>query len=352
MSDRPSNSWLLYTLLTCSLALNVFMLGRQSSGAPNPAPAITEAPVAGAPVAGAPAAAAVPGAVAATQNVAPAQPAGGQPEATGASTSGEWNIVHARVEQSLARTFQINAGQDGDALSGVYTRLFVWDLDLRRDLQNGDAVAAAWRKGPDGLPEIAAASLQSVKLGRVSAYHWKSPEDRYPSYWHLDGTEAALRLKGGPLEQYDQITSLLKDRPTHKGMDFKTPVGTEVHSPRAGTVTRTNWNWSANGNCIEVRYDDGVLAKFLHLSENRVAEGQRVSPNQVIALSGNTGHTTAPHLHYQLNRDEKVIDPVDYHGTTRRSLNADEIAALKRDVAEFETMIGEPGAAVSAAAMR
>jgi murein DD-endopeptidase MepM/ murein hydrolase activator NlpD len=124
-------------------------------------------------------------------------------------------------------------------------------------------------------------------------------------------------------------------------MDFKTPVGTEVTAPRAGTVTRSNWNWKANGNCIEIRYEDGVLAKFLHLNENRVKRGDRVHAGQVIALTGNTGHSTAPHLHYQLDRGSKTLDPLDYHGTVRRSLDPEQTAALQRDVAGFEKLLDQ-----------
>jgi murein DD-endopeptidase MepM/ murein hydrolase activator NlpD len=330
-------TWILYSLLACSLALNlVLMLHRVTSGDSLSVPPLGDAQPASEAARPAPAAVTV-------------KDAGTQPEAAQAKTAdsgaGGWSVVHANVEQSLARTFQIQAGDDGDALSSVYTRLFVFDLDLRRDLKVGDSVAVVWRKGADGLPEIAAASLQSTKLGKtVTAYRWQAPGDPFPSYWHPDGSEAALRLKVGPLDQYEQITSLLKDRPTHKGMDFKTPLGTEVHAPKDGVVTRTNWNWGANGNCIEIRYEDGVLAKFLHLSENKVAEGQNVAAGQVIALTGNTGHTTAPHLHYQLDRADKTVDPIDYHGTVRRSLAADQVAALDREAASYQTMLGEGSA--------
>ncbi len=329
------NSLVLYVALAFSLVLNVvLLLSRGSSHDAELAPAADSA----AAVAPASAPAAAPdGARVDAARAAPGSATGG------ASATSGWTVVRGNVEESLARTFQRNAGDAGDALSSVYTRLFVWDLDLRRDLQSGDALAVVWRQGPDGLPEIAAASLQSRKLGRTdAAYHWQAPGDRFPSYWHLDGTEVPLRLRDGPIATYEQITSLLKDRPTHKGMDFKTPVGTEVTAPRTGTVTRANWNWGANGNCIEIRYDDGMLAKFLHLSENRVTVGQKVSVGQLIALTGNTGHSTAPHLHYQLDRDDKTIDPLDYHGTVRRSLEAGQVAALKRDVASFESMLAQP----------
>jgi murein DD-endopeptidase MepM/ murein hydrolase activator NlpD len=269
--------------------------------------------------------------------------------AAGEVAPGEgWKTLGGKVEHSLARTFQQLAAEDGDALSSVFARLFVWDVDMRRDLQSGDAIAVVWRMGSDGFPEVAAGSLSAGKLGRTLAvYRWQAPGDSYPSYWYLDGTEVPHRLKESPLAQYEQITSLLKDRPSHKGMDFKVPVGTEVMSPRAGVVTRANWNWAANGNGIEIRYDDGVLAKFLHLNENRVAVGERVSAGQVIALSGNTGRSTAPHLHYQLDRGDKALDPIDYHGSLRRQLDEAQIAALRRDVADIERTLGD--AAYSAA---
>lgn len=325
--NRSAVPTFVYGALVFSLALNVLLLLR---GGPSEAPVTApdaefleeDAMVDDGP----------PGEVAET-----AQPA---EEAAAGADDTQWSVLRGKVDHSLARTFQTEAGENGDALSGVFTRLFVWDLDMRRDLQAGDSVAVVWRLGVDGLPEIAAASLESQKLRRTSeAFAWKAPGDTYASFWSLDGKEVPLRLVDGPLEQYEQITSLLKDRPNHKGMDFKAPVGTEVRSPLPGTVTRVNWNWTANGNCIEVRYEDGVLAKFLHLSENKVTEGQKVGKGQVIALTGNTGHSTAPHLHYQIDKGARTLDPLEYHGSVRRSLTADQTAALKKDVSSFSAML-------------
>jgi murein DD-endopeptidase len=331
---------LLYLLLGCSLTLNVVLLFGDRSGE---APVAPELPVETASgQSGAPAIAQQPGAAADAPAVAPVHAAGE------VAPEGGWKALGGKVEHSLARTFQRLAPEEGDALASVFSRLFVWDVDMRRHLQSGDAVAVVWRMGSDGFPEVAAGSLRASKLGQtLAAYRWQAPGDPYPSYWYLDGTEVPHRLKESPLAQYEQITSLLKDRPSHRGMDFKVPVGTEVMSPRAGVVTRANWNWAANGNCIEIRYDDGVLAKFLHLNENRVDAGDRVSAGQVIALSGNTGRSTAPHLHYQLDQGEKALDPIDYHGSLRRHLDEAQIAALRRDVADIERSLGD--AAYSAA---
>lgn len=242
----------------------------------------------------------------------PAVPAPALP--TGART------IKLTVHHSLARTFQDGVPETGPELAAKVARLFVWDLDLRRDLQAGDVVSVVWSGEADNL-EIEAARYESKKLGVLEAYRFKAPGDDYASWWTPEGTEVARRLQASPLDDYEQITSLLKDRPRHRGMDFKTPVGTPVTSPKAGSVVRTDWNVANNGNCVEVAFTDGTLARFLHLSDTKVKAGDRVTADMVVGLSGNTGHSTAPHLHYELERNEKVVDPVTYHGVSQRSLS-------------------------------
>jgi murein DD-endopeptidase len=329
--------WLLYVLLGSSLALNLLMVSDKDAPAPAEAPVAEAAPAADPTADPAVAVADADAEDGAGINEPVEDPTDAAPLPI---EPGEWQSLEAKVEHSLARTFQKNAGEHADALSAVYARLFMWDIDLRRDLQKGDKVRVLWRVSEDGEVEIAAAKLRSRKFGKtLTAYRWQAPGDDYTSYWRGDGVESALRLKNSPLESYEQITSLLKDRPTHKGMDFKTPVGTPVRTPMAGNVTRVNWNWAANGNCVEVQFDDGTLAKFLHLDELKATAGARVQPGQVVALTGNTGRSTAPHLHYQLDRGTRNIDPIDYHGTERRHLTPEVTEAFKAEVERLNALM-------------
>jgi len=255
----------------------------------------------------------------------------------------DWKVLQLDVANSLSYTFSKANPNHGSALSAVYSRLFMFDINMRRDLQKGDRVEVIYRIGDDGIPDIAAARFHSKKKQKTfSAYRWKAPFDTYTSYWSSDGTEASYRLKSSPIKEYEQITSLLRDRPTHKGMDFKAPVGVKTTSPKSGVVTRVNFgSYAYNGGCVEVKFADGVLAKYLHLSEVKVKEGQSVRSGTVVGLVGNTGRSTAPHLHYQLNKGRKTIDPIDYHGTQRRSLPASAMDDFLLETTPFMTLFDQ-----------
>ncbi len=340
---RHQAPWLLYGLLSGSLGLNLYMVLNR------PVPAESALSLADAETfAKIPPVLATGSVVQAVTTPVPTREQVPEPIAVEvidpapapAPGTSDLTITEIALEHSLARSLTSVVGAHGDALSAVYARMFHWELDLRRDLYKGDRIVIAWRL-VDGMPEIGAATLRSGKLGRtLKAFRWTRPGDRFASHWQPDGKELARRLQEGPLEDYAQITALLKDRPNHKGMDFKVPIGTPILATRAGTVTRSNWNTRANGGCVEVQLGDGTLAKYLHLSAVTVRPGQRVASGQALGRTGNTGRTTAPHLHYQLNRGPSVIDPVSFHGTTRRSISPGDLDAFQSDVARLDALLG------------
>jgi murein DD-endopeptidase MepM/ murein hydrolase activator NlpD len=311
--------WILVGLLGCSAAMNVALLMPKTNNDIEPIPEIAQE-------------LAVEEAL---QQVTPVE----EPVAI----SQDWKVLQLKVHQSLSQTFTAAAPSYGAALSAVYSRLFMFDIDMRRDLQKGDTVEVVYKIGDDGIPDIAAARFHSKKKQKTfSAYRWKAPFDEFSSYWASDGTETAYQLKNSPIKDYEQITSLLKDRPTHKGMDFKAPVGVKTTSPKSGVVTRVNFgSYSVNGGCVEVKLSDGVMAKYLHLSEVKVKVGQNVSAGTVVGLVGNTGRSTAPHLHYQLDKGRKNIDPIDYHGIQRRSLPAGAMADFMRETAPYMSLFDQ-----------
>lgn len=252
------------------------------------------------------------------------------------------------VDGSLSRVFagQVE-GRRADWLTATTTRLLVWDMDPASDLRPGDSLKVLYdpiEDGQEGEVQIAAMRYRSQKHGReYRGYFYRRPGAAFGDWYDEGGESVAARLKAEPIREYQQITSLLKDGRRHKGVDFTAPVGTDVLLPFDGTVTRVNWNWKSNGNCVEVRYRDGVHAKFLHLDRvaPEVQPGKALKAGTVIAASGNTGRSNAPHLHYQLNRgpDGAVLDPLEYHGTVVARLPSAEMVAFEAARAEFDAAI-------------
>ncbi|MFI9029249.1 M23 family metallopeptidase [Streptomyces sp. NPDC053560] len=101
---------------------------------------------------------------------------------------------------------------------------------------------------------------------------------------------------------------------SHTGIDFHAASGTAVHAVGAGTVVEAGWG-GAYGNNVVLKMDDGTYTQYGHLSSIGVSVGQKVSANQQIALSGNTGNTTGPHLHFEARSGPEYgsdIDPIAY----------------------------------------
>ncbi|MFJ6517345.1 M23 family metallopeptidase [Streptomyces filamentosus] len=90
----------------------------------------------------------------------------------------------------------------------------------------------------------------------------------------------------------------------HSGQDFAVPVGTPVKAAGAGTVVKAGPNGGgdgpAYGNAIVVRHANGTYSQYAHLSKIKVHIGQKVAAGQKIALSGNTGNSSGPHLHFEI----------------------------------------------------
>jgi murein DD-endopeptidase MepM/ murein hydrolase activator NlpD len=101
---------------------------------------------------------------------------------------------------------------------------------------------------------------------------------------------------------------------SHTGVDFHAASGTSVHAVGRGTVVETGWGGSY-GNQIVIRMADGTYTQYGHLSSIGVSVGQSVTPGQQIGLSGATGNTTGPHLHFEARTSPEYgsdIDPFSY----------------------------------------
>lgn len=97
----------------------------------------------------------------------------------------------------------------------------------------------------------------------------------------------------------------------HKGVDWAVATGTPVYASNAGTVRVAGWV-SGYGYAVYLKHDDGRETRYGHCSKVLVKVGQRVSQGERIALSGNTGRSTGPHLHFEIRINGTAVDPLKY----------------------------------------
>jgi murein DD-endopeptidase MepM/ murein hydrolase activator NlpD len=97
----------------------------------------------------------------------------------------------------------------------------------------------------------------------------------------------------------------------HEGIDVSAPMGSPIEAPAAGVVIDAGWE-AGYGNKIVIDHGFGIVTKFAHASKLLVHDGQRVSRGQRIALVGNSGLATGPHLHYEVIVKGHPVNPLKY----------------------------------------
>ena len=120
-------------------------------------------------------------------------------------------------------------------------------------------------------------------------------------------------VKGGYLNssfgyRKDPIDNVMR---FHQGQDITVKTGTPIHAPADGIVKRAYYA-GGFGNHIKLDHGNGYTTLFAHLSEIKVKHGQEVIRGEIIGLTGNTGRSTAPHLHYEIHHYGESKNPLDF----------------------------------------
>ena len=118
---------------------------------------------------------------------------------------------------------------------------------------------------------------------------------------------------------------IYKVRKMHSGCDFSAPRGTPIYATGDGEVSLVRSQYSGYGKEIEIDHGYGYITKYAHLDKFNVKKGQKVKRGEIIGYVGNTGSSTAPHLHYEIIKDRKKVNPMNFFF---QDLNAEEYEKL------------------------
>ncbi|WP_275137726.1 peptidoglycan DD-metalloendopeptidase family protein [Vibrio sp. DW001] len=264
------------------------------------------------------------------------------------SVPGEWKLepyvgeIHGSFSQSANKV-----GVGNNEIEQINT-LLKDKLNFSRDLRAGDQFEIVQNRQYVGDQTTGKKEVQAIRIhnrGRtVTAFLHTDGQ-----YYDKDGKSLQRAFQRYPTGKRYRISSSFnpnRKHPVtgrtspHNGTDFATPIGTPVYSTGDGKVILTR-NHPYAGKYIVIQHGSSYKTRYLHLSRILVKKGQAISRGQKIALSGNTGRSTGPHLHYEFMIRNKAVNAMKAKIPMASSVPKKEMAEFKVRIAEYNELLGQ-----------
>ncbi len=172
-------------------------------------------------------------------------------------------------------------------------------VDRFSDLKGyaNSSLLISYRNKIEEIKNMANVQSESFKTITETTAEWKREMDHQPIISPVE-----VKFKLGEGFRFRQVHPVLGTPRMHYGQDFEVPYGTNVYATGDGKVINSGWNSGGFGNCIVIDHDNGLQSTYGHLSKIKVPEGMNVKRGDLIGLSGSTGTSSGPHLHYQIDQ--------------------------------------------------
>ncbi len=271
----------------------------------------------------------------------------------------EYDVAPGTREVKLTRSLWedgLDAGLSPDDLLRL-AAIFEYDVDFNTELADGaiftivadiltprasdDATAPT---GRTRLGPIHATRLVNVSK-TLTAVHFDPPSGE-PGYFHPDGSGMKRPFLRSPLE-FSRVTSgfnprrfhpILKTARPHNGTDFGAPTGTPVRAVADGVVSFAGRS-GGHGNFVKIKHDSGYETSYSHLSRVNVRKGARIQQGANIGAVGSTGMSTGPHLHYQMWRAGRFVNPMTIDLPKTGSVPVSDRAAFDTEAQRWLPML-------------
>lgn len=239
------------------------------------------------------------------------------------------------------------AGIPGDVINSALLALSHF-IDFQRQVYNGNRFEVVFERTLVTEDEALFAHQQTPL--QPTYLRFRNSEDdlrlyRYNDAFYLeDGRLAESFLLKTPLNgarlssHYGQRKHpLLGYTRMHKGIDFSAPTGTPIMAAGNATVKRADW-YGSYGNAVVLQHDDGYETLYAHLKgfASNIKPGVKVKQGQVIGFLGNTGLSQARHLHYEVYRNGKSVNPLNLKKLTTERLEGQALEEFLAYVDELE----------------
>lgn len=241
-------------------------------------------------------------------------------------------------------TLQINHSPHYDILketgSKKLAQIFVANyrnsLNFKRDIRKGDIVAMTYEQKyrlgePFSMPILKVAMIEMKKKRH---YIYLNDDERYydEKGHEVEGFLLARPVRGARISSYftkRRFHPVLKKWKAHLGIDYAARRGTPIVAAGSGRVRYASYLGSY-GNLVKIRHDDGYETRYAHLKSFRrgIKRGKYVKKGQTIGYVGSTGRSTGPHLHFELRKHGRAINPLRVVQVTTKKLKGKERKAF------------------------
>jgi murein DD-endopeptidase MepM/ murein hydrolase activator NlpD len=218
-----------------------------------------------------------------------------------------YSIASRSIERSMSEIKSLRMSDDMryrpvlsmDTLPESYRNPGFGGVDRFEDI-NGyttSSLMKGMRTKIEEMKNMVAVQSESFQTIGDRANEWKIEIDHMPAISPVDPT---FRLGDG--YHFRDVHPVLGTGRMHYGQDFCVPYGTKVYATGDGKVIESDWNSGGFGNVVIIDHGYGLESIYGHLSKILVPKGMNVKRGDLIGLSGSTGLSSGPHLHYQINR--------------------------------------------------
>lgn len=259
----------------------------------------------------------------------------------------EVNSASGAISGSLSQS--MNKQGVPNKIINEFIRIFSYSVDFRRDVRKGDRFEIIFENNITKEGKIASygnilyAGIL-LRNEKVSLYRFKDSKGN-ADYYTEKGYAMKKTLHKKPLSfQNARISSpfgkryhpILKHYKIHWGVDYAAPKGTKVFAGGDGIVQAAKYN-GAYGNYIKIRHNSEYSTAYGHMwkFEKGIRPGVRVKQGQVIAYVGSTGRSTGPHLHYEVIRNGKRVNPTTIKASTGNNLAGSDLKNFKKMVGDI-----------------
>ena len=228
---------------------------------------------------------------------------------------GEWvnNVLNGRVGVSFVTSAR-NAGLTSNEVSAVI-KAMQWQMDFRKLRKDDQFSVLMSREMLDGKREQSQLLGVRLRAGGKDYYAIRAEDGKF---YDRNASGLAKGFLRFPTVKQFRVSSNFNPRrlnpvtgrvAPHRGVDFALPQGTPVLAVGDGEVVVAKRSGAA-GNYVAIRHGRSYTTRYMHLKKLLVKPGQKVKRGERIALSGNTGRSTGPHLHYEVWINQQAVNPL------------------------------------------